>query len=188
MIYYCIRYEGRECDVSIMPWRNSISIVKGFLSLLHNPSVEEFKDMLLVSQRNTWPYVPRIHVNCQVEMTLDRCVHRLRVKVAEEDANAMCNLSSHTLMPSSNFTNRSIVNLSGLSITDPVILPSSISMMSFNSADTASQSVTQDTNASDSNEDANFYRQGRLSSNPNLKRIESMTDFYYKRSLSENSF
>lgn len=105
-----------------------------------------------MSARNTYPFIPRIRAHCMVEMTLDRsgrhirleqliliygdcvfrCVQKLRRRVAlenvalhdeSEKASGKVGLNR---VPSF-YTSRSIVNLSGLSVSDPlpVVLSSS---------------------------------------------------------------
>lgn len=48
-------YEGRENDISIMPWKlpAGISLIKAFLSLMKNPTENEFREIVKISERNT---------------------------------------------------------------------------------------------------------------------------------------
>ena len=86
---------------------------RAFLSLIRNPTTEEYKRMLGVSQRNTWPHVCKIRAHCMVEMTLDQCVQRLRRRVSVEN-----HLTAKDRTPSFH-TTRSLINLGGLSVVDP---------------------------------------------------------------------
>lgn len=126
-------YTGRECDVTIMPWRGHVSLLGAFGQVIKNPTADEYMEVCKVAARNTYPYIPRIRAHCSVEMTLDRCVQSLRRRLALENAA----LSSEEVVTSgklgflnrvpSFYTSRSIVNLSGLNVGDPqpVILSSS---------------------------------------------------------------
>lgn len=107
-------YEGRENDVTITPWANHISPVKAFLSILNNPTLEEYEALTLVAQRNTWPFIATIRAHCMIEMALDKCVQRLRKRISTENE-----VSKLDRTPSF-YTSRSIINLSGLSVADPV--------------------------------------------------------------------
>lgn len=83
---------------------------------------------------NTWPWIARIRAHCLIEMTLDQCVQRLRKRITEESEiqrervikNVLKHVASTTGRPTqldrtpSFYTSRSIVNLSGLSVSDPV--------------------------------------------------------------------
>lgn len=81
--------------------------------------------MCRASARSTYPYLPRVRAHCSVEMTLDRCVQSLRRRLALENA-ALSSEEEQTKgklgflnrVPSF-YTSRSIVNLSGLSVSDP---------------------------------------------------------------------
>ena len=90
--------------------------------------------MLDAAQANTWPFISRIRAHCLVEMTLDKCVQRLRKRISEESeaAHAAASASAESGGRSrlhrvkgkmdrtpSFYTSRSIVNLSGLSVADP---------------------------------------------------------------------
>lgn len=83
--------------------------------------------MVRAGERNTWPFIPRIKAHCLVEMSLDSCVQKLRRQIAQDSANAkakfMRNEQTGTdkmnRLPSF-YTTRSLVNLSGLSVSDPL--------------------------------------------------------------------
>lgn len=65
-------YEGRQNDITIMPWaghRNPISALGG---LILNPTQAQFDEMSRVGERNTYPFLSRIKAQCSIERTLDR--------------------------------------------------------------------------------------------------------------------
>lgn len=108
-------YEGRENDVTIMPWVGHINPVIAFLSILKNPSVQEYYTVVKAGEVATWPYIVRIKSHCAVEMCLDKCVQQLRKQISSENSSK----ASIDRTPSF-YTSRSIINLSGLSVSDPV--------------------------------------------------------------------
>jgi hypothetical protein len=79
---------------------------------------------------NTWPAIPRIRAHCLVETTLEHCVQRLRKRMTEESAREQMEamkqaqqghrapLKGRDRTPSF-YTSKSLVNLSGLSVSDP---------------------------------------------------------------------
>jgi hypothetical protein len=128
-------YEGREFDVTIMPWVGHIGLLQAGMSVIKNPTLEEYLEVVKAAEINTYSYMPRIKAHCDTEMTLDRCVQRLRRRVAEEDlageatecfVEANKNKLGHKRLVNKSdrtpsfYTSRSIVNLSGLSVADPV--------------------------------------------------------------------
>lgn len=96
--------------------------------------------MVTAGEKNTWPSIPRIRAHCLVEITLDKCVQRLRKRIAEEtsspyldgqtdQSSARLNDGSLGVTANSSFrsskkmdrtpsfyTSRSIVNLSGQAV------------------------------------------------------------------------
>lgn len=108
-------YEGRESDVTIMPWVGDLDVVTAFLSILKNPTIAEYRRVVAVAEANTWPFISRIRAHCQVEMTLDKCVQRLRKYMSSyrDQKRGMDRTPSF-------YTSRSIINLSGLSVADPI--------------------------------------------------------------------
>ena len=86
--------------------------------------------MLKVGEANTWPSIPRIRAHCLVETTLDKCVQRLRKRMSEESYSPAGSGDLHVKgkgkldRTPSFYTSRSILNLSGLSVSDP--LPSEL--------------------------------------------------------------
>ena len=105
-----------------MPWKGEHTVVSAFACLIKNNDAREFLRIQQVGQRNCWPKISRIRAHCSVEVTLDNCVQRLRKRLTIENYNK--HVSSETTKgldrTPSFYTSRSIVNLSGLSVSDPV--------------------------------------------------------------------
>jgi len=127
-------YEGRDNDVTIFPWVGHLSAPQAWMSIIKNPTDDEYKSVISAGEHATWPFLCRIRAQCHVEMTLDRCVQRLRRRIADSssytlsspvDANVGIVSSPRgssrkglgDRVPSF-YTSRSIINLSGLSVTD----------------------------------------------------------------------
>ncbi len=113
--------------MTIFPWVKDLPLWSLPFSLIKNPSSEDYKHVLRVGEASIWPYLSRIRANCRVEMTLDRCVHRLRKRMASEGgavspskerAGSSPRLQSRNRIPSF-YSERQLVNISGLSVTDP---------------------------------------------------------------------
>lgn len=117
-------YEGRHCDVTIMPWEGTETLVSSFAKMLNNIGRREFSQMVTVSERNTWPKIEMIRCHCAVEMELEHSVTEMRRIVQSESylipAVEPSTLRAHGRVPSF-YTSRSIVNLAGmgLDVTDP---------------------------------------------------------------------
>ena len=115
-------YEGRSHDITIMPWKGEHTVVSAFACLIRNNDAREFLRIQKVGQRNCWPKMSRIRAHCSVEVTLDNCVQRLRKRLTIENYNKR--IASETEKgldrTPSFYTSRSIVNLSGLSVSDPI--------------------------------------------------------------------
>lgn len=77
-------YEGRECDISLIPWRNHQGIIGALLHMLYNPTSKDFFEWMAVSERETWNYIPRIKCHIAEEIALDQCVQRLRNRLILE--------------------------------------------------------------------------------------------------------
>lgn len=115
-------YEGREEDITIVPWKGAHNAISGFMAMIHNADGNEVLEMVHVGCKNTWPEISRIRAHCSVEMTLDKCVQRLRKRISLENYNKhLVQEQSRGLDRTPSFyTSRSIVNLSGLSVSDPL--------------------------------------------------------------------
>eukprot|EP00970_Alexandrium_tamarense_P019507 scaffold14119_cov428-Alexandrium_tamarense.AAC.17 len=129
--FFTQEYEGRETDISLIPWQNHRSLTSAMFNLIHNPTPEEFKEWVKAAERETWRHIPRIKSHCAEERTLDRCVQRLRKKIMMEswqkntpshlemfpdDANVEVNLTART---PSFFQSPSLVCMGGLNVLDP---------------------------------------------------------------------
>eukprot|EP00981_Chlorochromonas_danica_P005504 scaffold1116_cov180-Ochromonas_danica.AAC.4 len=130
-------YEGRLGDVTITPWAGHISVFTALTSAIKNPTPLELVEVFRVGEANTWPSISRIRAHCLIEMTLDKCVQRLRKRITEESerqrvlsARAIMNQAAAAGVSTtfnmdrtpSFYTSRSILNLSGLSVSDPLPL------------------------------------------------------------------
>jgi hypothetical protein len=133
-------YMGRDSDISVFPWAQHLSAAGAFLSLIKNPTDAEFYELVEASERSIFPHLSRIRSHCMVELTLDKCVQRLRRKLSSEEAERAREQLAHAhsaqavpAAPTGNtdkrdrtpsfYTSRSLLNLSGLSVADPPALP-----------------------------------------------------------------
>jgi len=127
--FFTQEYEGRETDISLIPWHGHRSLTNSLFNLIHNPKEEEFREWIHAAERETWRFIPRIKSHCAAERTLDLCVQRLRKKIMVESwearhsssqqmlgGNGALNLGQKT---PSFFQSPSLVCMSGLAILDP---------------------------------------------------------------------
>mmetsp|Transcript_8731 Transcript_8731/g.18118 ORF Transcript_8731/g.18118 Transcript_8731/m.18118 type:complete len:883 (-) Transcript_8731:151-2799(-) len=116
-------YEGRSSDISLIPWLHHRSLLSALLHIIYNPSEAEFREWIQAAERETWRHIPAIKSHIAEEITLDRCVQRLRKRLALESWQKQSKLSSSTgqklgeRVPSF-FASPSLANLGGLGITD----------------------------------------------------------------------
>lgn len=137
--FFTQEYEGRDLDVSLVPWKGHRSLFSAFLHCIYNPSEDEFLNWTKAAERETWKYIPKIKSHVAEEMTLDRCVQRLRkrlmMEARENDARLQASASETGIdggratasaattdkmgqrVPSF-FTSPSLVNLGGLGVGD----------------------------------------------------------------------
>ncbi|CAJ0645358.1 9923_t:CDS:2 [Entrophospora sp. SA101] len=80
------RYCG---DITIVP---KISYMN-FLKLLSNPTPEIMGEATLNGEKATWPKISIIRNHCQIELTLDEVIHRLRRRQLE-DLNIFININN----------------------------------------------------------------------------------------------
>jgi len=125
--FFTQEYEGRDSDISLIPWQSHRSVFSALLHCIYNPSQEEFVEWAEAAQRETWRYIPAIKSHCAEEMTLDRCVQRLRKRLVKEEWDAKkgaesTNLNMSQRVPSF-FTSPSLVNFGGLGIGDRCNIP-----------------------------------------------------------------
>lgn len=105
------KYHG---DITIAPDFS----VTDLMTILDNPSPEEFQAKILQGERNTWPVLSVIRMHCMIELMLDDCVHsvqkRLNMLERKVSAARMIATNNRRIMRSaSNASNASTA--SGLS-------------------------------------------------------------------------
>ncbi len=54
--FFTQEYEGRETDISLIPWGSHRSLWSAMFSLIKNPTPEEFKVWVKAAERETWRY------------------------------------------------------------------------------------------------------------------------------------
>ena len=118
--FFTQEYEGRDIDISLIPWINHRSILSALLHCIYNPTDEEFNEWIKAAERETWSYIPKIKSRVAVEMTLDKCVQHLRKQLTVErlEKKQVQYGSEMSNRVPSFFTSGSIVNMSGLGITE----------------------------------------------------------------------
>jgi len=126
--FFTQEYEGRDCDISLIPWKSHRGVFSALLHCLYNPTLEEFHEWVAAAERETWKHIPAIKSHIAEEVTLDRCVQRLRKRIVSESwakkRNSSGNISTGKMgnrVPSF-FTSPSLVNMSGLNVADPMTL------------------------------------------------------------------
>lgn len=124
--FFTQEYEGRDIDISLIPWKSHRSLFSAMLHVIYNPNDDEFKEWGEAAERETWKYIPKIKSHVAVEMTLDRCVQQLRLRLLAEKRESSAsskNVTDELQQSMSNrvpsfFTSASLVNMSGLGVTD----------------------------------------------------------------------
>ena len=125
--FFTQEYEGRDIDISLIPWASHRSLFSAGLHCLYNPSTDDFFEWGYAAERETWRYIPKIKSHVAEEMTLDRCVQRLRKQLLKESlekddlgqATALRETTERmTERVPSFYTSRSLVNMGGLGIID----------------------------------------------------------------------
>eukprot|EP01084_Bolivina_argentea_P120172 212994_1 len=117
-------YDGRNCDVTILPWDGCETVLSTLPKLLRNFSNEELDRALQVAQSNTWPQIEKIRSHCAIEMELEKCVNILRQTVEAENRIARHRydwIHPGNLQNRDNFTtSRSYTQMCDLLVMDPV--------------------------------------------------------------------
>ncbi len=121
-------YEGRDSDVSLIPWHGHRSVFSALMYALYNPSDEEFSEWILAAERQTWKHIAAIKSHVAEEITLDQCVQRLRKRIVAEKWEkhrqvGSMNAKMNSKVPSF-FTSPSLVNFGGLGIGDQTMVDS----------------------------------------------------------------
>lgn len=119
-------YEGRDCDISLIPWLGHRGLFSAVLHALHNPRESEVLEWIDAAQRQTWKHIPAIRSHVAEEITLDQCVQRLRKRVVAEKWEKHRKIGSmsdkiNAKVPSF-FTSPSLVNFGGLGIGDQAVV------------------------------------------------------------------
>ncbi len=166
------KYEGRENDITIMPWSNHISVFTAWCSIIHNPTEDEYNSMVRASERATWAAMSRIKSQCFVEKTLERSVQKLRRRIAE---SCLADEAPPSQGPEldrvpSYYTSRSIINNGGLSISDPKPKVSFEDCLDFEPGEEDGELDEED------GESRDYLR----NSHEPLTKTTSMANFYYK--------
>ena len=118
--FFTQEYEGRSSDISLIPWLGHRGLFSAMLHIIYNPSEAEFREWIQESERETWKYIPAIKSHIAEEITLDRCVQRLRRRIVVESWEKAVVSTGKGIggrVPSF-FTSNSLVNLSGLGVGD----------------------------------------------------------------------
>lgn len=172
-------YEGRENDITIMPWLGHTSYTSAFLNAIKNPTIDEYIEMTTAGERNTWPSIPRIRAHCSVEMTLDQCVQRLRKRISQEgmDRTSFLPAVKKIDRTPSFYTSRSILNLSGLSVSDP--------MPAYRNDDSESVNIPYNGIGSDDENDHSKFEKSLSPQDGTL--AAGMSKFYNMGSSKDNS-
>lgn len=121
--FFTQEYEGRECDISLIPWKSHRGLFSAFMHCLYNPNLDEFHQWVHAAEKETWRFIPAIKSHIAEEVTLDRCVQRLRRRIVSESWAKKRNNSGLSAGKMGNrvpsfFTSPSLVNLSGLGVGD----------------------------------------------------------------------
>jgi predicted acylesterase/phospholipase RssA len=87
--FFIQNYEGRDsCDISLIPWINHCSLLRTMQYVLYNPNEEDFRSWSDAAERETWKFLPAIKSHVAEEVTLERCVQRLRHRIIREGATS----------------------------------------------------------------------------------------------------
>ena len=93
--FFTQEYEGRDCDISLIPWKSHRGLWSAFMHCLYNPTLEEFHEWVLAAERETWKFIPAIKVSiiadfiyisyflvvCSNVLRILICSHTLRRKL-----------------------------------------------------------------------------------------------------------
>ena len=123
--FFTQEYEGRSIDISLIPWLGHRGLFSALLHIIYNPSEAEFREWIDAASRETWRHIPAIKSHIAEEVTLDRCVQRLRKRLLHEswekrtrqNKNHSVEFKMGDRVPSF-FNSPSLVNLGGQSISD----------------------------------------------------------------------
>eukprot|EP00606_Chrysophyceae_sp_TOSAG23-5_P001038 GSChrysophyteH2.ASY1.ANO1.71.1 assembled CDS len=190
-------YEGRENDITIMPWANHISVFQAWCTIIRNPVDEEYNNIVRAAERVTWANMSRIKAQCKVEMTLDRSVQKIRRRIAEKCHDSMFEErdgDSDGSQPDMNgpdldrvpsfYTARSIVNMGGLSVSDPRPRTPDVSSQNGDVGIDYDEYYEED---GDGNGTCGRTGSPSLRNNSGITKSTNMASFYYSKSGKNNS-
>jgi TAG lipase/steryl ester hydrolase/phospholipase A2/LPA acyltransferase len=127
--FFTQEYEGRPTDISLIPWISHRGFFSALAHCLYNPNMSEYVAWAKAAERETWKYIPAIKSHIAEEVTLDRCVQRLRKRMLLESwekcrqgLSSAKKLGGVDRVPSF-FTSPSLVNLGGEAVADVPNLP-----------------------------------------------------------------
>lgn len=128
--FFVQEYEGRDCDISLIPWLGHRGMISALLHALYNPSEAEFREWIEAAQRETWKHVPTIKSHVAEEITLDQCVQRLRKRIVAESIEKRRQHSRNSSIMNAKmdvgvpdfFVSPSLVNFGGLGIADQCVV------------------------------------------------------------------
>ncbi len=130
--FFTQEYEGRDCDISLIPWISHRGFFSALAHCIYNPGEREFVEWGRAAERETWKYIPAIKSHIAEEVTLDRCVQRLRKRLVLESwekrrhkvlEQKVSDQKFGDRVPSF-FTSPSLVNMGGLGVADQTNLAS----------------------------------------------------------------
>jgi hypothetical protein len=119
--FFTQEYEGRDCDISLIPWLSHRSAASALMHALYNPTEDECLEWIAAAERETWKHIPAIKSHIAEEVTLDRCVQRLRQRLIVESWEKRRQDSTGQKMGErvpSFFVSPSLTNLGGLNVSD----------------------------------------------------------------------
>ena len=123
--FFTQEYEGRDCDISLIPWISHRGFFSALAHCIYNPTTEEFIEWGHAAERETWKYLPAIKSHIAEEVTLDRCVQRLRKRLLfeswEKKRQGSTDRQLGDRVPSF-FTSPSLLNMGGQGVADQVVL------------------------------------------------------------------
>lgn len=79
--------QSLEGDITICP-NEQVPLWKMALTVLKNPTLEEYPEILITGERATWEDITRIKIMCQIEFALERAVRQLRAEKAMNDSKS----------------------------------------------------------------------------------------------------
>lgn len=120
--FFTQEYEGRSIDISLIPWLGHRSLLSAILHIIYNPCEAEFREWIQASARETWKHIPAIKSHISEEVTLDRCVQRLRKRMLKESwekrQGEHAQRSTLNQRVPSFFNSPSLLNMGGLNVSD----------------------------------------------------------------------